>query len=122
VLARQEGRPLPQRLPSCYFNPQHGPSHAEVEWSPPGGDVRRIPVCLTDLNRLEAQRSPAVRMIRVGEQTVPWFAAEKALGLLDSNVDVRQLAALHSRNHDIAMESGFDVTSRQIQYGGGGGL
>jgi hypothetical protein len=121
VLARQEGRPLPQRLPSCYFNSQHGPSHAEVEWAPPGGETRTVPVCLTDLNRLEAKRSPAVRMIRVGEQTVPWFAAEQALGLLDSNVDVHQLSELHAQNHNLATMGGLDVTGRQIQYGGGYG-
>ena len=75
LLARQEGRTLPERLPPCFFNHQYGPSHREVEWAPPGGETRRIPVCLADSNRLDAKKLPAIRMLRVDDRPVPWFEA-----------------------------------------------
>jgi len=108
VLARQDGRPMPQRLPSCFFNPQHGPSHREVDWAPPGGEMRRVPVCLTDLNRLEAKNSPAVRMIRVGDQLVPWFEADKAFGFVDGKVDMRRFKDLRAYNHGQSLLYGAD--------------
>lgn len=108
VLARQDGRPLPQRLPSCYFNPQHGPSHAEADWAPPGGELRSIPVCLPDLNRLEAQKQPAIRMIRVGEQLVPWFEADKAFGFVDGKVDMQRFKDLRAHNHGQSLLYGAD--------------
>ena len=42
VRARVNGEPLPQRRPSCFFNPQHGPSVEDVMWSPPGGAPREV--------------------------------------------------------------------------------
>src|SRR3712207_2561234 len=52
VRARREGKPLPQRRPPCFFNPSHGPSMVDVDWAPPGGQPRRIPVCGADADRL----------------------------------------------------------------------
>jgi hypothetical protein len=124
VLARQEGRPLPQRLPSCYFNPQHGPSHGEVEWTPPAGPPRRIAVCLADQNRLERDKMPAIRMVRVGEQLVPWFTADEAFGLVEGKIDIRRLKDLKRDHHALATQYGADVTSAAnlLNRGGGGYL
>lgn len=108
VLALQDGRPLPQRLPSCYFNPHHGPSHTEVDWAPPGGVERRVPVCLTDLNRLEQQKMPAVRTVRVGEHLVPWYEADEAFGLLGGHADIRQIRNLQAYHHGQSTLYGAD--------------
>ena len=35
--ARLEGKEPPERTPPCFFDPRHGPSAREVEWSPPYG-------------------------------------------------------------------------------------
>ena len=37
VIAIRDGDPLPERREPCFFNPQHGPSMQDVEWTPPGG-------------------------------------------------------------------------------------
>jgi hypothetical protein len=122
VLARRDGRPLPERLPSCFFNPQHGPSHSEIDWAPPGGVERRVAVCLTDRNRLDQSKLPAVRMVRVGEQLVPWFEADRAFGLLDGKIDVRRLANLRAYHHGQSALYGADPVRHRIgDIGGGGG-
>lgn len=73
VLARQAGEPLPQRLAPCFFNAAHGPSQTEVEWAPPGGVARDIPVCLADADRLKQGAEPDVRKVRKGGELVPWY-------------------------------------------------
>src|SRR5919112_4934751 len=44
VRARASGQPLPVRRPPCFFNPAHGPSTTDIEWAPPGGQPRQVPV------------------------------------------------------------------------------
>lgn len=78
VLAIQAGEPLPQRREPCFFNPQHGPSMQDVEWTPPGGTPRVIAVCAADARRLSAGEEPLVRLVRVGDRWVPWHAARGA--------------------------------------------
>jgi hypothetical protein len=39
--AEMEGRPAPDRRPPCFFDPRHGPSVADLEWAPPGGQPPR---------------------------------------------------------------------------------
>ena len=40
------GQPRPDRRPSCFFDPRHGMSVADVAWTPPdGGPAREVPVC-----------------------------------------------------------------------------
>lgn len=119
VLAQRDGRPRPERLPSCFFNPQHGPAHSEVEWAPPGGVERRVAVCLTDRNRLEHSTQPAVRMVRVGEQLVPWFEADRAFGLLDGQIDARRVASLRAYHHGQSVLYGADPVRTHIGDIGG---
>ena len=78
VLAAATGAPPPQRLPECFFNPQHGPSTTEVSWTPPGGTPRRVAVCGADASRLAAGEEPAVRMVRVGDRWLPHFGGHRA--------------------------------------------
>jgi hypothetical protein len=73
VLARQAGEPLPQRRPPCFFNAAHGPAQTDVEWAPPGGVRREVPVCLADADRIGAGAEPDVRQVRRGSRMVPWY-------------------------------------------------
>ncbi|WP_405055998.1 hypothetical protein OG474_25030 [Kribbella sp. NBC_01505] len=78
VRARVNGEPLPQRRPSCFFNPQHGPSVEDVQWAPPGGAPREVPACAADAERVRAGAEPDVRKVMVGPQRVPYWEAGPA--------------------------------------------
>jgi len=78
VRARVNNEPLPQRRPSCFFNPQHGPSVVDVMWSPPGGAPREVPACAADAERVRAGAEPDVRKVMVGPQRVPYWEAGPA--------------------------------------------
>ena len=73
VLARQNGDPLPIRRAPCFFNPQHGPSTTDIDWAPPGGEARPIPVCMADADRVLQGAEPDIRTIEQGYQTVPYW-------------------------------------------------
>ncbi|MEE1940240.1 hypothetical protein V1L54_12645 [Streptomyces sp. TRM 70361] len=79
--ARREGRELPERRPPCFFDPRHGPSVRDVEWTPPGGAPREVPVCAADATRVEDGLDPAVRTVptATGER-VPYWDAGPAYG------------------------------------------
>lgn len=87
VLARRDGTELPTRLPPCFFNPQHGPSVSELAWAPPGGVERAVPVCRRDLNRMRDNLMPELRVVRIGNHYVPWYAAGSAYETLKGSVD-----------------------------------
>ena len=78
VRARQRGDALPVRRPPCFFNPSHGPSTLDVEWAPPGGQARRIPVCAADADRLQQGAEPDVRTVAQGVGRVPYWQAGPA--------------------------------------------
>jgi hypothetical protein len=78
VRARREGRPLPTRRPPCFFNPSHGPSTTDLDWAPPGGQSRRIPVCAADADRLAQGAEPDVRTVPQGGGRVPYWNAGPA--------------------------------------------
>jgi hypothetical protein len=73
VLARRDDRPLPERRPPCFFNPAHGPAQTDIEWAPPGGVPREVPVCLADAERVKGGAEPAIRKVRSGNRMVPWY-------------------------------------------------
>lgn len=75
VRARQEGRPLPERRPPCFFNPQHGPSVRDVLWAPIGGQAREVPACAADAERVENGHDPEARMVEVAGQRRPYWEA-----------------------------------------------
>ena len=66
VLARKDGRPLPVRRPPCFFNPAHGPSTTDIEWAPPAGIPRQVPVCAADADRVAQGAEPDIRTVREG--------------------------------------------------------
>ena len=75
VLAARDGADRPARRPPCFFDPGHGPASRDVSWAPVGGVPRDIPVCFQDADRLAAGEAPRVRMVRLGNRYVPWYAS-----------------------------------------------
>jgi hypothetical protein len=73
VKARVANKPLPQKRPPCFFNPQHGPSTENVTWSPPGGAPRDVPACAADAERVKVGADPYIRTVAVGAQRVPYW-------------------------------------------------
>ncbi len=73
VKARALGQPLPERRPPCFFDPAHGPSVSNVEWSPPGGAERPVPACAMDAARIDLGADPRIRMVNDGRGPVPYW-------------------------------------------------
>ncbi|GGJ73950.1 hypothetical protein GCM10011583_01700 [Streptomyces camponoticapitis] len=81
LAARREGKPLPERRSPCFFDPRHGPSVKDMDWSPPpGGAVRPIPVCAADAERLEHGDDPMTRMVHTEQGPRPYYDAGPAYG------------------------------------------
>lgn len=80
LAARREGRPLPERRPPCFFDPRHGPSVADVTWTPQGGATREVPVCAADRARLSDGRDPMIREVDTEYGRRPYWDAGPAYG------------------------------------------
>ena len=78
VLARRDGRALPVRRPPCFFNPAHGPSTTDVEWAPPAGIRRPVPVCAADADRVAQGAEPDIRTVPQGHGRIPYWQAGPA--------------------------------------------
>jgi hypothetical protein len=78
--AELAGGDAPERRPPCFFDPRHGPSVGEVEWAPPGGQPRPVPVCAADLQHVRDGIDPEARQVPVGGQMVPYWQAGPAYG------------------------------------------
>ncbi|MWA06609.1 hypothetical protein F8568_040935 [Actinomadura sp. LD22] len=76
--ARLAGRPVPERRPPCFFNPQHGPSVQDVTWAPPGGTARSVPTCAADARAVLEGGDPDVRMVPYGGARRPYWDAGPA--------------------------------------------
>jgi len=72
------GAPLPELRVPCFFNPQHGPSVANVMWTDPRRGTRTVPACAQDAARVANHEVPAVRTIKIGSRTVPYWEAGAA--------------------------------------------
>jgi hypothetical protein len=71
-----EGRPPPERRPPCFFDPRHGPSTEDVEWTPPGGIPRTVPACAADAQRIRDGVDPDSRQVLTGAGgRVPYYNA-----------------------------------------------
>ena len=70
--ARMEGKEPPERRPPCFFDPRHGPSSRDVEWSPPYGEPRAVPACEADAQRVERGDEPETREVERDGQRVPY--------------------------------------------------
>ncbi|MGP2437535.1 hypothetical protein [Streptomyces sp. JW3] len=80
LAARREGQPLPDRRPPCFFDPRHGPSVADVAWTPVGGATREVPVCAADRARLADGLEPVVREVDTAGGRRPYWEAGPAYG------------------------------------------
>ncbi|WP_061299700.1 hypothetical protein [Herbidospora cretacea] len=79
VKAKVNQLPLPERLPPCFFNPQHGPSVRNVRWAPPGGALRDVPACAMDADAIERGFDPQMReVVLPNGQRAPYWAAGPA--------------------------------------------
>jgi hypothetical protein len=75
-----DGKQPPERRPPCFFDPRHGPSTRDVEWSPPGGTPRKVPACEADAQAVERGDEPASRQVLVGGRSVPYWNAPPYFG------------------------------------------
>jgi hypothetical protein len=117
VLARRDGEPLPERRAPCFFNPQHGPSVQDIAWTPPGGVEREVPVCRSDLRRITGGQDPEIRLVRLGDRYVPWYAVEEARGLLVSTIGTRAVEGVPKY---VMLESDISRSITNNPNGGGG--
>ncbi|MFD6586493.1 hypothetical protein ACFWED_06360 [Streptomyces anulatus] len=79
--ARRTGAEIPARRPPCFFDPRHGPSVADVLWTPSGGTSREVPVCGADEARLTRGEDPMGRTVDVGDgNRRPYWEAGPAYG------------------------------------------
>jgi hypothetical protein len=76
--AELAGGEAPEHRPPCFFDPRHGPSVGEVEWAPPGGQPRPVPVCAADLQQISDGMDPEARQVPVGGRMVPYWQAGPA--------------------------------------------
>ncbi|WP_433168612.1 hypothetical protein [Kribbella sp. CA-247076] len=71
VRARITGAPLPERRTPCFFDPYHGPSSTEVDWTPHNGPTRTVAACAQDAARVRADEDPTFDQGWYAEQRVP---------------------------------------------------
>lgn len=119
LLARQDGLPVPRRREECYFNPQHGPAMSDVTWTPPGGVAREIAVCASDARRLAGGEPPDLRLVRVGDRYVPWYAAPHERGLLTASIGSMAIGGVPSY---LRFEADLANLRNHSTGGGGGGI
>lgn len=78
--AHLDGRPAPERRSPCFFDPRHGPSLKDVEWTPPGGAPREVPACADDARLVERGEEPVSREVMVGGRSTPYWGAPSYYG------------------------------------------
>ncbi|HWV86924.1 MAG TPA: hypothetical protein VNZ62_15865 [Capillimicrobium sp.] len=80
--ARLAGEEPPEHRPPCFFDPRHGPSSRDVEWSPEYGAPRPVPACEADAQRVERGEDPHAREIELagGRGRVPYWQAPAYYG------------------------------------------
>ena len=74
------GRDPPERRPPCFFDPRHGSSTRDVDWTPPGGMSRKVPACEADAQAVERGAQPASREVVTGGRKVPYWNAPPYFG------------------------------------------
>jgi hypothetical protein len=97
VHARIDGRPLPEQRVPCFFNPQHGPSFADVVWTSAVHGTRTVPACTQDAARVARGETPPIRKIRVGSTLAPYWEAGAAYLPYDENYF--RIAVLEMNRH-----------------------
>ncbi|MFB7587180.1 hypothetical protein [Streptomyces sp. NPDC056169] len=80
LAARRESRPLPERRAPCFFDPRHGPSTEDRDWTPAGSATRQVPVCAVDAARLDDGLDPLTRTVDTDTGRRPYWEAGPAYG------------------------------------------
>ncbi|UUZ58055.1 hypothetical protein [Nocardioides sp. B-3] len=119
VLALVAGEPLPARREPCFFDPRHGPSMSDVDWTPLGGVARTVPVCAADARRLAGGEAPVTRLIRIGDRYVPVHEAGGVAAILDSHRSLMNERPT-SRNRKNMAEAHLRARGIGATFGGGG--
>ncbi|MGW0706857.1 hypothetical protein ACWD4G_12995 [Streptomyces sp. NPDC002643] len=129
--ARREGGPLPERRPPCFFDPRHGPSVADVSWTPAQGAEREVPVCAADRARLADGRDPMIREVETayggrrpywdaGPAYGPWAGGYFGGGLLPGLLVGTMLGSMMATPSYAAMYgSGYGDFGAAAGYDGG---
>jgi hypothetical protein len=79
IRALLDGAASPARAAPCLFDPRHGASAAEVQWSPgqtgaaPRRNARPVPACAADARRLAQEAAPDIRIVSVGGRPRPYW-------------------------------------------------
>lgn len=114
LTALHRGEPKPERTPPCFFDPRHGPSTRQRQWSPElvwgaDGAEREISTCTECAERLDHEQTPEARMVgrqhywEAGEDIVAyiegyWRTAERSWRFPDSR-HYRAQEAIRLRRH-----------------------
>jgi uncharacterized membrane protein YgcG len=75
VQARLDRQPLPERRPPCFVDPRHGPSIADVPWTPPGLTAREVPMCAACRTSVEDGGQPVGMMVPTAAGPRPYWQA-----------------------------------------------
>jgi uncharacterized membrane protein YgcG len=75
------GQPRPGRRASCFFDPRHGMSVSDVDWTPAdGGPARFVPACSACAHQVERGIQPDMRTVEVDGGRVDYVNAGVAPG------------------------------------------
>lgn len=107
---------LAQGAVPCFFDPRHGPAEVDATWSPSPGATWSVPSCRADADLVAGGVAPGVRLVRVGDRWVPWFAAGPALdgyvrGYFGTRVDLCRAEAA-----DLAALLAAGATGREVDH------
>jgi uncharacterized membrane protein YgcG len=83
VQAQLAGEPAPERRAPCFVDPRHGPSVADVLWTPPGMDgaaPRDVPMCRACETAVADGFSPAAREVDIAGGQRPYWQAGQHFG------------------------------------------
>ncbi|WP_162606337.1 hypothetical protein [Jiangella asiatica] len=80
LVALRQGKPIPEPTPPCFFDPRHGPSTQQRQWSPTDGAEREVPVCDECAGRLDTAQAPIART--AGERNY-WEGGEDLVAYIE---------------------------------------
>jgi len=83
VQAQIDNEPVPERRAPCFVDPRHGPSVADVLWTPPGMDgaaERDVPMCRACKTAVEDGYLPQAREVEIAGGHRPYWQAGSHFG------------------------------------------
>jgi len=83
VQAQIDNEPVPERRAPCFVDPRHGPSVADVLWTPPGMDgaaERDVPMCRACQTAVQDGYQPSAREVEIAGGYRPYWQAGSHFG------------------------------------------